>query len=43
MSGHIGALPVSGLWAVLALYAASGSLLLTRRIRTTRDLPRRPS
>jgi MFS family permease len=32
----------NGLWADLALYAASGSLLLTRRIRTTRDLPRRP-
>ncbi|HEY6296815.1 MAG TPA: MFS transporter [Streptosporangiaceae bacterium] len=33
----------NGLWADVALYAASGSLLLTRRIRTTRDLPRRPS
>ena len=33
----------NGLWVDLALYAASGSLLLTRRIRTARDLPRRPS
>ena len=32
----------NGLWVDLALYAASGSLLLTRSIRTTRDLPRRP-
>jgi MFS family permease len=32
----------NGLWVDLALYAASGSLLLTRTIRTTRDLPRRP-
>jgi MFS family permease len=32
----------NGLWVDLALYAASGSLLLTRHIRTTRDLPRRP-
>jgi MFS family permease len=33
----------NGLWVDLALYAASGSLLLTRTIRTTRDLPREPS
>ena len=32
----------NGLWVDLALDAASGSLLLTRSIRTTRDLPRRP-
>jgi MFS family permease len=32
----------NGLWVDLTLYAASGSLLLTRHIRTTRDLPRRP-
>ncbi len=32
----------NGLWADLALYAASGSLLLTRSIRTTRNLPRVP-
>ena len=32
----------NGLWVDLALYAASGSLLLTRNFRTTRDLPRRP-
>jgi MFS family permease len=32
----------NGLWVDLALYAASGSLLLTRSIRTARDLPRRP-
>ncbi len=31
----------NGLWVDLALYASSGSLLLTRSIRTTRDLPRR--
>jgi Na+/melibiose symporter-like transporter len=33
----------NGLWADLALYAASGSLLLTRTIRTARDLPRAPA
>jgi Na+/melibiose symporter-like transporter len=33
----------NGLWADLALYAASGSILLTRRFRTARDLPRVPS
>ncbi len=32
----------NGLWADLALYAASGSLLLTRNIRTPRNLPRVP-
>ena len=32
----------NGLWTDLALYAASGSLLLTRHIRTARDLPRCP-
>jgi MFS family permease len=32
----------NGLWVDLALYAASGSLLLTRSIRTARDLPRCP-
>ena len=32
----------NGLWVDLALYAASGSLLLTRSIRTSRDLPRVP-
>ena len=32
----------NGLWVDLALYAASGSLLLTRSIRTARDLPPRP-
>jgi len=31
----------NGLWVDLALFAASGSLLLTRSIRTIRDLPRR--
>jgi hypothetical protein len=31
----------TGLWADLAVYAASGSLLLTRNIRTARNLPRR--
>jgi hypothetical protein len=29
----------NGLWAVLGLFAASGSLLLTRDIRSVRDLP----
>jgi MFS family permease len=33
----------NGLWVDLALYAASGSLLLTRRIRTARDLPSHPA
>ncbi len=32
----------NGLWADLALYASSGALLLTRNIRTSRDLPRVP-
>jgi MFS family permease len=32
----------NGLWADLALFAASGSLLFTRNIRTTRNLPRVP-
>jgi len=32
----------TGLWVDLALYASSGSLLLTRSIRTAKDLPRRP-
>ena len=31
----------NGLWVDLSLYAASASLLLTRNIRTVRDLPRR--
>jgi predicted MFS family arabinose efflux permease len=32
----------NGLWADLALFAASGSLLFTRNIRTARNLPRVP-
>jgi hypothetical protein len=32
----------NGLWAVLAIFAASGLFLLSRDIRTARDLPRRP-
>jgi predicted MFS family arabinose efflux permease len=33
----------NALWAILALYALSGVLLLTRGIRTRRDLPGRPA
>jgi predicted MFS family arabinose efflux permease len=33
----------SALWVILALYALSGVLLLTRGIRTRRDLPGRPA
>jgi len=32
----------NGLWAVLAIFAASGLFLLTRDIRTARDLPHGP-
>ena len=32
----------NGLWAVLAIFAASGLFLLSRDIRTARDLPRQP-
>lgn len=32
----------NGLWAVLAIFAASGTLLLTRAICSVRDLPGRP-
>ena len=32
----------NGLWAVLAIFAASGLFLLSRDIRTARDLPHRP-
>jgi hypothetical protein len=33
----------NGLWAVLAIFAASGLFLLSRDIRTARDLPLTPS
>ena len=33
----------NALWAILALYALSGVMLLTRGIRTRRDLPGRPA
>jgi hypothetical protein len=32
----------NGLWAVLAIFAASGTFLLIRDIRTVRDLPHQP-